>query len=109
ARIERRTVGEARLLPDSVAHRPTLRVVLDPDAVCVATDIRGIVPGAVVHDRPGEELRARIVAVPVVVYEIRCGEFPDCECQALDVALARNLVARVLDFLLPTAETKGLA
>src|SRR5262249_38503899 len=98
-RIERGAVGNLRLLEDPVTQGPVFVVELDADAVGVAADIGRVVPGSVVHDGPGQELRARIVTVPIIVHQVAGGEFSQAEDNAVDSALAGDLVGTVLDLL----------
>src|SRR5207302_5743626 len=68
----------------------------------------GIVPGAVVHQRPVEEPNARVMAIAVVVENVLARELADRHREALDVAHAGNLIGRVLDLLLFAAEPARL-
>lgn len=43
----------------------------------VAANIGAIIPGAVVHDGPSQELSARLVRIPIVIEEIG-------QCEAAD-------------------------
>ena len=63
AAIELRAVGDLGLGGDAVAERPVARVEFLHDAPGVAARVGRIIPGAVVHDAPRHELRARIVGV----------------------------------------------
>src|SRR5579885_678480 len=68
--IQARAVRRARLGGARITERPVAGVKLVDPAPRVAAHVRGIIPGAVVHRRPPQKLRARIVAIAVVVEKI---------------------------------------
>ena len=76
------------------------------DAPGVPARVGRIVPGAVIHHAPGEELRSRIVRKVVVVEKVARGKPSSCDRVADHGAIARQLILIALDVLFFLAETK---
>src|SRR5262249_14239075 len=100
--------GNFGLRHDPVGQRPILAIQLDFHAVGVATNVGGIIPRAIVHERPRQKLRPRVVTKAVVVREIGAGELAHVERDAIHVSLAGDLIGSILDVLLLAAEATRL-
>src|SRR5205807_2169683 len=79
------------------------------ETVGVAADVGRVVPGAVIHQRPVEELRPRVVAVAVVVEQVGGGHLADANRDPVDVADAGELVRAGLDPLHVAVQAERLA
>src|SRR5271157_2579597 len=106
--IEGSAVRDCRLREQAISQRPVLRGVVAACAVGVSADVGGVVPGAVVHQGPVEELGARIVGVAVVVHHVGGRKFADGDGQPPHVALASDLVDVVRCPLPPAAAAESL-
>src|SRR5436190_21090705 len=82
APVESQAVGHARLRGAGIPHGPSARVEFVHPAPRVASNVGWIVPCTVVHGAPSQELRARIVAIAVVVEEIGNSEAPGSDTVA---------------------------
>src|SRR5437868_5851448 len=68
--VESQAVGHARFRGAGIADGPAARVEFMHPAPGVAANVGRIIPCAVVHDAPSQELRSRIVAIAIVVEEV---------------------------------------
>ena len=106
--IEGSAVRDCRLHEHAISQRPVRRGVVDGYAVGVSADVGGVVPCAVVHQGPVEELGARIVGIAVVVHHVGSRKFADGDGQPPHVALAGDLVFVVGCPLPPAPEAECL-
>ena len=77
--IEMNAVGLFRHERFGEAHRPAAVVVFEDCAIGVAAGVGGIVVGAVVVDRPVEELEVAVGAPGIEVEKVREAEFSDAK------------------------------
>src|ERR1051325_9982823 len=68
--VESQAVGNPGFRRAGIAYGPAAPVEFVHPTPRVAANVGRIVPCAVVHDAPSQELRARIVAIAVVIKEI---------------------------------------
>ena len=101
-------VGRRRHLEQAGAHRPILAVEFDHGAAGKPGQVGREIVGADDHIAQFMKSSARILRIGVAVEEIADGESADGYRDAVDVALARQLIGRVGHFFLFAAETKGL-
>ena len=101
-------VGCGRHLEHAGPHRPILAVEFDDAAAGIARQVGGEVVGGRRPHRPVHEIGARILGVGIAVEEIADREAADDQRDAVDVALARQLVGGVSDVFLFAAESEGL-
>ena len=93
----------------SGAHRPGFAIEFEHAAAGEAGQIGGEVVSSGGPDRPVHEIRARIVCVSIGVKKIADRKSSNCQGDAVNVALAGNLVRAVFDRFLLAAQTKSLA
>src|SRR5215207_7507277 len=109
ARIEHVVVRLFRNLKVPGAQRPVLPVEFDHGSAGEARQVRWKIVGSGGPERPVVEGGAWVVRVGVVVEDVADGELADRERDPVDVARAGHLVRPVLDLLLLSAESDGLA
>src|SRR5215207_4941408 len=109
ARIEHVVVRLFRNLKVPGAQRPVLPVEFDRASTGEARQVRRKIVGPGGPERPVVEGGAWVVRVGVVVEDVADGEFAGCKRDPVDVARAGHLVRPVLDLLLLSAESDGLA
>ena len=89
--IERHRVGLERDHEGAQSQRPCGPVQRERYAPCVAASVGRVVPTRPVHQRPVEELRARVVAVGVVVEDVGHRDLAGREDQARDCLVTGKL------------------
>ncbi len=109
APVQVELVGLLGFRDERAAHRPFGVVPLDHRAPRVAARVRGVVPGAGAHQRPIEELRARVVRVGVGVEVVDEREFSRDDGQAPRRGGPGRLVRPVVDLFSLAAEAEHLA
>jgi len=101
-------VGHLGLAEDAVAQGPVFLVQLGHHAEIVPANVGRIVPSAVVHQVPVHKLRARVVAVAIVVEPVRGRHSPGRNRQPRDVLVLGQLIRAGFDLLLLAAEADRL-